>query len=195
MPPWLENSNSESQTNNRKISKYCWTHIYEADNHLKYAVSRCFTHNKQQTHCRFFLKLFQTSRSTFPGSQCSRGGSLFGRLRARPTHPYYDMINLFFSCWGGGSKRKKEVELAKQMSWDRIVRYEGGRKKEEREIWGALQPDKEGIKGNVRVNDSIVRKLHSYFHTVLSRNMLQGQRHTKHHQGVLAVRACFLTQN
>lgn len=78
------------------------------------------------------------------GSQCSWGESLLGRLR--PTHPYYDRINLFFSCWGGGCRgRGKRTGKTDGMRQDM---YEEGSKKKKgnlRRGW-ALQDKQNALK-------------------------------------------------
>lgn len=83
-----------------KCRFYHWTHIYKADNHQKHAVSH--SRKTKNTKSFIFFKLIHTKPvdPLLPRSQCSWGESLFGRLR--PTHPYYDMSNLFFSCWECG---------------------------------------------------------------------------------------------
>lgn len=109
-----------------------WTHIYKADNHQKWALSLIHIHTKQHTHNHFF-KLLHTKpvNPLSPRSQCSWGVSLFGRLR--PTHPYYDTSNLFYSCWVW-LWWKREVEQAKPVAWDKFVMCEEGRKEGDREI-------------------------------------------------------------
>lgn len=85
-----------------KINDICCELIPTKVNHKHAGITLT---QKQHTHAQQCLHAYshQTSTSTFPRITMQlRRESLFGRLR--PTHPYYDKINLFFSCWGGGCR-------------------------------------------------------------------------------------------
>lgn len=115
---------------------YPWTHISEARQSSETCAA---SHTLTTINTQSFLQAYshQTSISTFLRR------SLFGRLR--PTHPHNSTINLFFSCWGGGSPGRGKWNW--QNGWHETR-------------WSGIKGEEKGREGNMRCNRTSTTRLY-----------------------------------